>query len=199
MKKVHVMLDLETLGTKPGCPILSIGACTFSADIHHVAYNFYVRIGLKCYQYFRQFKPDMETMQWWEHQGQEARDEAFEGDTGLLQALGQFDQFLWKIREDAKMESGSQEYPEICIWGNGAGFDNEILRAAYEMTGNHAIPWNFRNDRCFRTLKNLLATPTGVKFEGTKHNALHDARYQAQIATEIIHTLQDMNVYLEEF
>lgn len=63
------------------------------------------------------------------------------------------------------------------IWGNGATFDNMILRNAYLATGQRQ-PWNFRDDVCFRTVKYLF--PLKKEFQGVRHHALDDARNQAK-------------------
>ena len=63
------------------------------------------------------------------------------------------------------------------VWGNGASFDNVLLATAYKRLGMET-PWPFWKDRCFRTMKNVCKVDHS--FEGTAHNALDDARSQAQ-------------------
>jgi hypothetical protein len=63
------------------------------------------------------------------------------------------------------------------LWGNGASFDNAILAHAYARCGA-TPPWKFWNDRCYRTVAALTATPR--QQGGTHHNALDDARSQAE-------------------
>jgi exodeoxyribonuclease VIII len=72
----------------------------------------------------------------------------------------------------------------VLVWGNGASFDNAILAQCYRAVGMD-FPWKFWNDRCYRTLKNLVLD---VPFErtGTHHNALDDARSQAIHASAIL-------------
>jgi inhibitor of KinA sporulation pathway (predicted exonuclease) len=67
------------------------------------------------------------------------------------------------------------------IWGNGAAFDNTILAAWFK---HFNLPWDFRKDRCYRTVKNMFP---GVpyQFVGTKHNALADATNQAEHLIQI--------------
>ena len=43
---------------------------------------------------------------------------------------------------------------DVIVWGNGADFDNTILSSSYSETGLEQ-PWSFRNNRCYRTIKNL--------------------------------------------
>lgn len=65
-----VMVDLETYGRSAGCPILSIGACQFSAE--GVGPGYYCVVSLKtCYK--AGLKTDKETVDWWGRQSEAAR------------------------------------------------------------------------------------------------------------------------------
>ena len=66
----------------------------------------------------------------------------------------------------------------IGVWGNGASFDNVILSESYYRA---AIlrPWPFWKDRCYRTIKTIYPDVELVR-SGTHHNALDDARTQAE-------------------
>jgi inhibitor of KinA sporulation pathway (predicted exonuclease) len=70
------------------------------------------------------------------------------------------------------------------VWGNGADFDNPILAAAYRATGI-SQGWKPYNGRCYRTIKNLAPQVRLVR-TGTHHNALDDARAQAQHLLDIV-------------
>jgi hypothetical protein len=64
------------------------------------------------------------------------------------------------------------------IWGNGADFDNVILSSAYRNTG-HVTPWGTYKNRCYRTIKSANRHVAMAR-TGTHHNALDDAKSQAQ-------------------
>jgi exodeoxyribonuclease VIII len=84
----------------------------------------------------------------------------------LPESLQDFNTFMFAYAE-----------PEVKAWGNGAGFDNIILRSAYTACG--AIPpWRYYNDRCYRTIKSMCPHVT-LERKGTAHNALDDAESQA--------------------
>ncbi len=73
--------------------------------------------------------------------------------------------------------------------GNGANFDNTILRRSYERQGI-PCPWRYYNDRDVRTIVELgkaidFDARTAIPFEGERHNALDDARYQAKYVSVI--------------
>lgn len=167
---IDVMLDLETTGTKAGCCILAIGACSFSQE-----FTFYEKINLESCK-IAGLRNEIETLKWWEKQTKEARDEAFSGTKDLITVLGQFSDFLRLLPATAKT---------TFVWGNGADFDLPILQAAYAKAGMKT-PWEPFNGRCYRTLKNLYKTIEMRKFEGLKHNALADAKNQAMHAREIL-------------
>ncbi|WP_081742891.1 3'-5' exonuclease [Candidatus Sodalis pierantonius] len=59
----NVMLDIETLGKKAGCPILSVAAVMFEPATGLVGQIFYESID---YQAARQYgQPEEETLLWW--------------------------------------------------------------------------------------------------------------------------------------
>lgn len=160
------MLDLETTGVSAGCCILSIGACAL--DLRD---NFYVKVNLaSCYE--RGLKDLPSTIAWWEKQDPVAKEEAFSGDTPILEALIRFSAWFHKASK---------------IWGNGADFDLPILGAAYEACGMEK-PWKPYNGRCFRTIKNLYPYVIPSAFRGVKHNAYEDAKNQAIHLVKICHT-----------
>lgn len=169
-----IMLDLETTGTRPGCCILSIGACTFDEKA-----TFYETIShSSCISLSLKDSPD--TMAWWSRQAPIARMEAFSGTNDLIAVLGKFSDW-YKQRLGTKF-----------IWGNGADFDLPILVACYDAIGMKQ-PWAPYNGRCYRTLKNLFKDIPIAKFEGIRHNALDDARMQSRHALAILRERKRQN------
>jgi hypothetical protein len=110
-----------------------------------------------------------DTLRWWSQQSSEAQQVLSDPDARPLpEALQSF--MIWLT---------NNTLPDYArMWGNGAAFDNVILSSAYRITGLHQ-PWKHWNDRCYRTVKNQYPD---IKLErvGTHHNALDDARTQAQ-------------------
>jgi exodeoxyribonuclease VIII len=106
------------------------------------------------------------TIVWWLQQSNEARLALCVGNVKLREALLTFTDWY----------GGDKDVP---VWGNGAAFDNVIVRQAYERLYLHA-PWSHRADRCFRTLKNLFPGVEPPEQSGTHHNALDDAMWQAE-------------------
>lgn len=165
----NIMVDLETLSTAPNAMILSIGAVAFDVPFKPgTVKEFYVEIDLSSYNNTTLFDFSPATVQWWMGQSEEAR-QLFtpkETDLPLTEALEQFSDFVF-------VHAGAT--PKV--WGNGASFDNVIMSNAFKICGVRQ-PWQFWNDRCYRTVKNLYKE-IPYEFEGTPHNALDDAYNQA--------------------
>jgi exodeoxyribonuclease VIII len=82
---------------------------------------------------------------------------------------------------------GIENVGQVKLWGNGANFDNVILVNAYRRTGIKA-PWQFYNDRCYRTIKSMFKR-IEMERSGTHHNALDDAKSQADHLVRILTTI----------
>jgi hypothetical protein len=167
----HVMVDLETLGTVPGCTMLSIGAVYFSPE--GLGEEFHVVISrVSCKR--AKLVEDPDTMEWWSKQSPLARKVLTHASSAeavqLKDALLQLDAFL-KLRKNVK------------LWGNGADFDNPILAVGYSRVKLKQA-WIAWNGRCYRTLKNIAPGPKLVRV-GLHHNALDDAKSQALHAIEL--------------
>jgi exodeoxyribonuclease VIII len=184
------MIDLETLGNKPGCAIISIGAVYFDplakhTDLHAFGDEFYRVVQIEGQEEIG-LHIDQNTVKWWEKQAPEARKVlshcGFEGpklaaSVPIKEALNQLEVFLSK-----------PGLANVRVWGNGSDFDNAILAVAY-MADKRELPWSFWNNRCFRTLKALTPDLKLVR-EGVYHNALSDAKTQAVHALKIFEKLR---------
>lgn len=178
--KVHVMIDLETLGNRPGCKILSIGAVAFSPQ--GLGREFYVLVE-RSSQNGIGLREDPETIKWWSEQNEAARTAVFGSRTAVpvRTALNRLTDFLTAVSFTDEVS----DRREVCVWGNGAGFDQPILAAVFRADGIPKLPWKFWNERCYRTLKN---TAHGVPYSPPKiaHHALEDAKAQAAHLVRIL-------------
>lgn len=177
----HLMVDLETMGSGPDAPIVSIGAVYFDPSTGNTGAEFYQVVSLESSMSFG-MKPDASTIQWWLKQSSEARsailvDEAM----GLRETL--------ELLADFIAENAANGSHTVQLWGNGCSFDNVILRRAYALTETpFAVP--FWNDRDVRTMvelgKSVGINPRfDIPFEGDMHNALSDARHQVKYVSAI--------------
>ncbi len=167
----EVMLDLETMGNGPDAAIVAIGAVAFDIETATISpRGFYVRVDLES-AIGSGGVMDPSTVIWWLQQSDEAREEITREDferRPLVSALLDFRH--WLKAEAAGADSR--------VWGNGAAFDNVILRRAYQRLPMEA-PWTHWNDRCYRTIKGLYGRDIKIERRGTHHHALADAEAQA--------------------
>lgn len=177
----HLMVDLETMGNKPGAPIVSVGAVFFDPSSGTTGAEHYQVIDLESSMSFGA-KPDASTILWWLKQSPEARSAIVVDDTvGLVEAL---EQLLDFIAENAA--NGSKN---VQLWGNGSSFDCSLLEAAFELADTpFPIPhWNYRDVRTVVELGKAVGLNCryDIPFEGDPHHALADARHQAKYVSAI--------------
>ena len=159
-----VMLDLETMGTGPTAAIIAIGAVEFDLAAGVIGERFYATIDLASAVHAGGVM-DAATVMWWMQQSDAAREAFASGDEHIASVLQRF--AVW-------MEARGVD---VRVWGNGAAFDNVILASAYRRNGTPP-PWQFRNNRCYQTVKALRPGVPPVRV-GTHHNAVDDAETQA--------------------
>lgn len=162
----NIMLDLETMGNTPNAAIIAIGAVRFDGVVND---TFYCTIDLSD-SVKNGLTMDPDTVMWWMQQSNDARGAFKNPEYDLAAALDAFETWVG-------------DTPAV-VWGNGSDFDNAILANAYARVGR-AAPWKFGNNRCYRTMKNLFPN-IHMERTGTYHNALDDARSQANHLIRIL-------------
>lgn len=180
-RTINIMMDIETTGVRPGCRVLSIGLVEFdekgTIDSLLVHPKLSDQVGVD----------DGNTMGWWDTQSAEAK--SVFADNHIL---GESVEYVYKrirtfiddLVDARKSLSQGLEKVDVCIWGNGATFDNSIVQHMFYAKGL-PIPWNTFGDRCYRTAINMLGRPS-LQRSGVHHNALDDAMYQANCLIKAI-------------
>lgn len=166
----HVMVDIETLGKGSTAAILSIGMVKFNPFNDVIYDSFYVPVDPESSQALG-LTIDASTVMWWLDPLRDAARQAMlaESRVDLPSALyGLVDWF-------------GEDKP---VWGNGSTFDNVILANAFRAC-QIDLPWQFWNDKCYRTLKGQAKDIKLVR-QGTYHNALDDAVSQAKHMQAIV-------------
>nr|WP_149451205.1 exonuclease [Escherichia albertii] len=171
----HLMIDLETMGKNPDATIISIGAIFFDPQTGDMGPEFSKAIDLETAGGII----DRQTIKWWLKQSREAQSAILTDEIPLDDALLQLREFI--------AENSCEFF--VQVWGNGASFDNVILRRSYERQGL-PCPWRYCNDRDVRTIVELgnsigFDVRMAIPFEGVPHNALDDARHQAKQVSAI--------------
>lgn len=175
---IRIMLDLETLSSEKDAGILTIGAVKFGTALHVDSQPYFYDKVLPQDNAQYGLKESRETLQWWDKQDIEVRQEAFSGIKPLRTVLSDFSGWVERI-------AGPVPIQEVELWSRGSDFDLVILsNAYYAVFGEY--PFNFRKHMCERTLRAIMPSNLRIEaeesYEGKKHHALMDARYQAHIA-----------------
>lgn len=177
----NLMLDLETLGSRPGSVIASIGAVFFDPKTGKTGAEFEVLIDIdKSIE--AGFSADEDTVIWWESQPAEAKQQ-LQGTVDPKQALIEFNNFCL---------ANSKNIEWVKVWANGVTFDIALLEAMYHELGV-AFPFKFWNVRDLRTLialgREIAIDRKTIKFEGVQHCALDDCKHQIKVASVIWNSL----------
>jgi hypothetical protein len=162
---MDVMLDLETLGTQPGCVVLTLGAVKFNPYTRaDPGPGLYLRIDAdEQIAHGREVQED--TLQWWMRQADDVREEAL-GEGGRVSVETMYrDLNRFLVGVDA-------------IWCQGPVFDIAILENLYKQYG-WPTPWQFWQIRDSRTIFQVHGDPR-IKNKAGLHNALEDCVSQAQ-------------------
>ncbi len=185
MNIVDVMIDLETLGTTPGSVVLSIGGVTSNGA------EFHGKIDLRD-SLHAGLTVDPDTMSWWRKQPASVwRETARAGEEpslGLRFVLGSFADWLALLRQgDAKAATGAK----LRLWGDSAAFDLSLLACAYRAAGV-AVPWDYREEHCYRTLRNVLGSEKPRS--KVQHDGLSDAKAQMTHLQEMLTIMRAQGV-----
>jgi exodeoxyribonuclease VIII len=168
------------MGVSNNAAIIAIGAIKFDPRGVDILDAFYTRVDLGS-SIKAGLKVDGSTVDWWlDEERAEARRALKKSDpVALWEVLTSFIDWYEKPIPETAPFDGDRSSPIAGVWGNGATFDNVVLRNAFNAL-NLDAPWSFRLDRCYRTLKGL-APDIPAEVSGTAHQALDDAH------TQVIH------------
>lgn len=174
------MLDIETMGTKIGCQILTIACARFVPTTGIILNRFYKRIDVGDYLNYNYFV-DEDTLKWWQQQDQKAIDEAFNNKPRYL-LKDVFTEFVNFFPKDER----------IYIWSHGKEFDIPIVENVLNDLKLN-IPWKFWDTRDTRTLydvMNINLKNISIESEFMKHHALYDVELQIKGVYESYRKLQ---------
>ncbi len=181
-----LMIDLETMDNLPSAAIVSIGVAQCNLITGETGETFYRVVDLEGQQE-KGLTISPSTIYWWMKQNDSARRALSQDQKITLEDMcDAFQKFFNYINGNGNFR----------LWGNGASFDNAIIRHAFGKL-NKDFPIPFWNDRDMRTIvgfypRQLQADWKRENFrKGTHHNALDDALYQIKFCS---HILQELGV-----
>ncbi len=180
---MHVMIDLETFGTRPDAVIFQIGAVAFEAVSGGKVYD-----GAKTFN--RYVDPDSctsmgmtvdaDTLIWWMGQSAEARDNAIAGMLEARRPTGCGSHIASVLADLISWPNKDLDTSWAAIegvWAKPSVFDVAILNSAFRRCHSEA-PWDRRRVFDATTLFHLIGGTPTVDMEGTPHDALEDCLYQ---------------------
>lgn len=174
----HLMIDLETMGTKSHSVICSIAAVEFDLMTGTTGRTFNRNISLSSSLNLG-LQIDASTLEWWMTQNQEAQKGLFKDVSNLGSVIRDFIDFVTEL-----------DPTTLKVWGNSARFDLGLLENVFHKFGTDC-PWKHWNERDVRTLVSFAPEiKKNMPFEGVKHNALDDCYHQIKYCTEIYKTLK---------
>lgn len=174
-----LMLDLETLDTRPSAVVLSIGAVMFDRYTREIGPTFYVELTNHLDDQLKNGRTvSGDTIAWWMRQSPEARRVFEEKKTSHerctpMYALSMFIDFC-------------RTHKAKFVWAKDPDFDVVILRSMFEAYGVNDLhfPFSYSKGRSCRTMEDVPGAPLSDSWP-VAHNALADAIEQAQRIQEI--------------
>ena len=168
---IHGMIDLETLGTGSNSVVVSVGLIAFNISTGEILAE--LDIGLNLNQQIKTGGViDGDTLEFHFAQAPDS-----------IQKMAQ--RKALDVKEGLDLISNFIKANNLTtLWGNGATFDNVILRNLY---ARHlkVFPLGFWSDRDLRTAVDIYNIDTRtVPFVGIRHYCLDDARHQVKILTD---------------
>lgn len=166
-----VMIDIETLGLKANCVVLSIGAVFFDIEKNELGPEYYEVLRFQD-QIDTGRSIDSQTLKWWLEKDSKFFKPLLKSNCSTYTTLQEFTQYI-------QLNGG----PCVNVWSNGSIFDIKILEDLL-IQNDRRIPWNFWNIMDFRTFKRFVVINDGVN--DNPHHALSDAKYQAEYILDAI-------------
>lgn len=165
MKRLDVMVDIETLGTDLNSHIIMLAWVVFDMKSHE-------RKEYKLYIHHNNAVVNMDTLRWWLDTDAELLNNILsKGVVTEKEAIAEFVRIINLLKKDA----------DVYLWGNGILFDNGIIKSKCTYYGI-PYPIDYDKDRDVRTLLDLYTARTGMTkaqlkemFKPSKeHDALAD-------------------------
>lgn len=182
---IDIIIDIETLGTKPNVPVIEIGACAINNRTGEIVSNFSRRVpsgrsicDLELGRFDGADDDTRSTVRWWiEDNGRRDTLMKIMSRSVCIHEHAPLYEFCdWMIQKNVEADGN------IRVWSNGPQFDLVILQSAFDRYGIKR-PWVCWQERCVRTALEMAGYEKGSVGwieRGPRHRALNDARHEAR-------------------
>jgi len=179
MRRIDIMVDLETLGTNSNSTVFQISAVSFNIKTGEKYDIFNKIIDITT---IKDNKITGDTLKWWLETDKKLLNKLINNKESIsnIEAWSSF--YNWIVSQSINIK-------DIYLWGNGIKFDNTMIDTQMSMIGIK-YPIFYRNDRDVRTIVDLACMKLNTNIEnfkklipivGEKHNALDDCIYQIKL------------------
>jgi len=181
---VDIIIDIETLGTKPHSPVIEIGACAINNRTGEITANFSRRVptgilfDIDAGNFGFADDDTQDTILWWtcDPVRKETLRKIMSRSACIHEHCPLYEFVDWMIAQNVKADGN------IRVWSNGPQFDLVILQSAFDRYGIKR-PWICTQERCVRTALEQAGYEKGSTSwieRGPRHRALNDARHEAR-------------------
>lgn len=174
MSITDVVVDIETLGTRPGDSIVQIAGVGFDRNAPSFLGQLIISVSVPLAK--SENVGTASTLDWWFNQSNAAQAVLLLGNSDFNEVSTSESSMLFEFMRQVK----STKIQKCCWWGNSHSFDLVLIEAALKKLCYEDKPWDFRKERCFRTLKIEMPFVSLPENTTTKHIAVNDAMYEAE-------------------
>lgn len=195
---MDIMLDIETLGTDPGAPILQIGAKGFHRDRPSEDWlfeHFDIHIDLQSSMDLGLDGITADTLEFWFKQDSTlAYDVLFNSgryhrETKTVEEALE-DLTAWATHQAE--DHGGTPLDQVTWWAKGPDFDMVLLEQAFRLTGL-TVPWKYNMKRDLRTVQDITGCPDkDILFVNPiEHDAVADVEHQIAVLRHCLKVQED--------
>jgi hypothetical protein len=164
-----VMIDIETLGTRPGSVVFAVGVVPFGRGGVEAGEKYLLPVEP---QVDAGMRIDPLTLAWW----LECEDNQKGSMRDLRRALTLPPLEYGPTLDGLVYDLAGMIGEKTEVWACGPDFDLRLLESLFVEAGLD-LPWHYGQCRCFRTWRKTVGAPKPLN----GHDALQDARNQAEI------------------
>lgn len=193
MRRIDIMMDIETLGKGNNPPVFQIAACAFDIETRDILRTINVVADART---FNNIEGD--TLIWWLNTNNELLtkllNDGCDSNNTEKDIIIQFVDWVNNL-----VNSYGVDPCKVYLWGNGILFDNRIISGKCRQYGI-TYPIAYTSDRDMRTIVELASIKKGysndreyrdsIENDGVLHDAFDDVKYQIKVVCQAYKDLE---------